>query len=504
MMFQFRHFISMLLTIFIVAIPATIIPTTIARASDLFSFGDTPEYDTDKTKPFLKQIEDGRDFPKHPYQAPEKITSPYASSSLGPRVAYALINGKHFVEVPDVQAFAQSVVDRLLATWNGAKPSVRVWITGEPAYGAEAVPTGDILLSIGTFNPDAASGGIASVDELALLLGHELGHILLRHLDHIETMEKIVATTDLVSTGFTLAGTFSKPQLIGGTLQVTSDQRLIDISTVGGLAATTLLSDTLAPSWARAQEFDADKIGLDLALRAGYVVGEDEITAFVTKHSEDQARRTAEIDAMGATLKAFSNQSIPVVGNTGFLSQIFGPIGDRAIDGAMRRLAEGNKDHPTLGERVAALTTYSEKFYANTGETSDGSIIPRKIKELDPIRSASSFTETLHKVTQAFHVAQQILALSNALVGYSAQGERTAPPPFRRSFCHKSPCRKDHRRIPIRLLHRQPRGKTKRTTFRSPRRHRRSKFSPRIRPPSPGRFLGRCWNSRRSPIARRR
>lgn len=150
-----------------------------------------------------------------------------------------------------LQDYARSILARLVRHWPHDRPSVEVLVTTSPAYTAEVVPPGTILLSQGLFV------NAASEDELAFILAHELSHVLLNHLD---SDRYHAARKTLEDTG------------VGLLLKVAFDTSARDSrNTLIAYSGYRLAQESLFnPIWTRRQEDEADLLGLDLLEHAGY------------------------------------------------------------------------------------------------------------------------------------------------------------------------------------------------------------------------------------------
>jgi predicted Zn-dependent protease len=399
-----------------------------AQAGFLGIGSSSPEYKGSDKGAFLEQIEKNNDFPKKTYLPPEYVRLPFAHAQIRPEIAYALSVNTIFVDAPVAQRLAQGVVDKLLAAWNGPKPDVKVFITGEPAYGAHANQTGQIFISIGTFNADGTKG-VASIDELALMLGHELGHILLRHLDDTDDMQNLSDMVGMAATGLAIAGSVKNTHVSSGGITVAGDQHFVQMSVIGGLAGSMLLSDMLAPSWGRDSETNADKLGVDLARRAGYAVSEEEYTQFVKKHADEQTQRSERMERLGNILKGMAAPSQSVQG-TGILGSIipgmpgvFDALTDKAIDGVFDELAKARKSHPSAEERIAELKTYFAKSYPDPDTAPDGRLLRHDVQGLTPVTASDSFHDLLTKISSAY---QDMTSLTEAGASATAGGGKSS------------------------------------------------------------------------------
>jgi len=139
---------------------------------------------------------------------------------------------------PRLQAMIEQAVERLVAASERPDLHYKVTMLNSQSINAFALPTGQIYVTRGL----AALANDES--ELASVLAHEMGHVVARHAAIREEQAKQAA-------------------LVG---RVVSD--VISDPEVGALALAK--SKLALASFSRAQEFEADAIGIGIASRAGY------------------------------------------------------------------------------------------------------------------------------------------------------------------------------------------------------------------------------------------
>jgi Zn-dependent protease with chaperone function len=122
----------------------------------------------------------------------------------------------------------QALVDRLSQHWPDANYQFRVAIYDSETPNAMAVPGGLIIVTEGLLDQ------VTSENELAFVLGHELGHF--KHRDHLRVLGRGVALSVLMA-------------VASGT----------DVTGVG-----LSLADLTLRSFGRTQEAEADRFGLEL------------------------------------------------------------------------------------------------------------------------------------------------------------------------------------------------------------------------------------------------
>lgn len=338
------------------------------------------------TGPYLDQLEAKRRLPRKAFVPPAKSLAPFAAAELGAPIAHQLAYGVDYADAPRVQAFCQAIVDRLIAAWPGPKEPVRVQIVAEGYYHGEATPVGVMQVSLGTFNADPAKG-VINTDELALLIGHELGHQLLQH--NSKTMDAIARALSLSASSLSVFSDVNRTKIVDGKVQKAGDASLYRKAFIGGLASQTLIKNLLAPVFDRQKELEADRIGIDLARRAGYAVTLAEARSFVDHHSADAALLDGRLKALsfvlGGLTANLSAQAGRMAGggDLGTLaSAVTAGLGEKLQERLIKGIADRAAAHPDPAQRKAFVEAYFEKVYPNARRGPDGKLMPHNIEVL--------------------------------------------------------------------------------------------------------------------------
>jgi predicted Zn-dependent protease len=145
--------------------------------------------------------------------------------------------GGQYVD-PKLEANITKTVDRLVAASERPDIKYRVTILNSPAVNAFALPSGQLYVTRGLIalaNDEA---------ELASVLAHEMAHVIAKHAAIREAQARQAAIVSAVVT---------------------------DVLSDPNLGALALAKSKLAlANFSRAQEFEADGIGVGIAARAGY------------------------------------------------------------------------------------------------------------------------------------------------------------------------------------------------------------------------------------------
>ncbi|HTF35440.1 MAG TPA: M48 family metalloprotease [Myxococcota bacterium] len=183
------------------------------------------------------------------------LMSEAREAQLGREAADQVIQEMGLVDDPQLAAYVGAVGERLVRVSVRPDQHFEFHVVDMQEPNAFALPGGYVYVSRGLL---AISN---SEDELANVLGHEIGHVLARHAAQRETR----ALPGSFLTGLTALAA----GIVGGS------QAAALVGSIGQTATSGLLA-----AYSRDQEQEADKLGQELAARAGY--GPAGMTAFLT------------------------------------------------------------------------------------------------------------------------------------------------------------------------------------------------------------------------------
>ncbi|HSO20751.1 MAG TPA: M48 family metallopeptidase, partial [Desulfosarcina sp.] len=188
------------------------------------------------------------------------------------------------IEDPIIVDYVNRVGRRILAVAPPQPFEYHFYVLREDVYNAFATPAGHIFFNSGLF------AALESEEELAGIIGHEIAHVICRHIsDRIESSKKIGMAT--------LAGMVAGVLLgAGGAAAAAS------AVTVGSVAA----GQTAALAYSRQNEMQADQLGLEYLALAGYSgeglltslkkirskqwYGSEQIPTYLTTHPASEER----------------------------------------------------------------------------------------------------------------------------------------------------------------------------------------------------------------------
>lgn len=153
------------------------------------------------------------------------------------------------IEDPIIVGYVERVGRKILSGMPPQPFKYRFYVVKEDSYNAFAIPAGHIFMHSGLL------AAMENEDELAGILGHEIAHVVNRHLSkRIERSKKI----DLATMAGMVAGIF-----IGAA---TGDATAAQTLAIGSAAA----GQTASLAYSREDEAQSDQLGLEYVQRAGY------------------------------------------------------------------------------------------------------------------------------------------------------------------------------------------------------------------------------------------
>lgn len=188
-----------------------------------------------------------------------------------------------------LRGYLHGVLQRLLAPWPGAAPPIQVFIQIDDLYGANATEFNEIFITTGALRD------IVSEDELAALLAHEAGHILLNHfkrIDYFEAQGKLIERGGQVAAlasyveNSTIQSSSRGRRVVSDTRQIAADFSLISSRAA---ALNIVAEDVWAMAWSREQETQADRLAVDLMVAAGY--NSNSLVAAIERIGSAQSQR---------------------------------------------------------------------------------------------------------------------------------------------------------------------------------------------------------------------
>lgn len=324
------------------------------------------------------------------------------------------INGAgKVIRSPALKSYAESVLAKVLAHAPMEPPPMAVFITAETGWGGFATIENDIFINLGSFKE------ARSESEIAALLAHEASHIMLRHFNREQFFEQQQELTSsavdaaiLVSSLAAAGKNFNQGQAGQAATQASIENNKRK-ALIAGEVADFVANDVINASMTRRQEDEADLLGTDMMLAAGYgrrgatrvfqilqkVQGEKELAIEKLELNSTELETSMQQDGFSASaLVGFVTSSVGRVG-TALWSDVRGWTRRTHLDpesrlesikGYMRREYRGKKSKLVVGDfkrakRSAKFKSLYDRYTAV--ETAFGFFTDDKFEEaLVPLR----------------------------------------------------------------------------------------------------------------------
>ena len=264
--------------------------------------------------------------------------------SVGNGVAYA----------PDLQQYANRVLDKLKARSGvtGIPTKVILLASGSPT--AHATDAGNIYVPIKWFfRKDQGVGNpwLTSEDELAMMLGHELAHVLMKHPEPSFFGRVFKRLRSLLVVFSAASSLMDRSEGSAELAKLNQEEQ----QAYGKMQLLITINDKLTePGWKRKEERAADRLGMDLIVAAGYnpltaLKWFDTLDAFEQENAKVEAARKQQVEAQLKVLMA-----------SGKLEEGLSKAMKDAGDGIMEVLTD---EHGAAEERSKALEAYVDYHY---------------------------------------------------------------------------------------------------------------------------------------------
>lgn len=286
------------------------------------------------------------------------------------------------LSVPSFTNYANSVLEKLKRASSVEQVPGQVIVVANDQLDAGATADGNIFVSSGYIRE------LKNEDQLAALLAHELSHVLLKHHDTnaFGRIQKQIAT--YANVGMNIRNAIDKSA--GGTAgnvlspgQKETLQRMELLISVSDIA--------LQPAWGRRQEAAADRLGMDLMVKAGYSYQDGMIPwlEMVAKWDTIQDNAKADLfkkqqDSMLALMAGGKFEDSVKQGLNFALNDIKGQL---------------SSSHEGGDKRINELDTYYVKVYKETVPKVKPTILPFEQARNKP--DVKSILDDYSKVFQA-------------------------------------------------------------------------------------------------------
>ncbi len=256
--------------------------------------------------------------------------------------------GLGVVSSKELTSYLEGIVGKLLANAPYPNCEVTVYVTPHDAAQAVALADGGILIALGFLR------NLKNEDEVAALLAHELTHILKDH----HSSDSFVESQDGFLKGLETANA-SGGMLLG--LVDPGLQKAADAAVSVGDAMYNISESMIAPAWTVNQEDEADLMGTDLLVAAGYNPRAMASVMDIIKAQEANAAAVeAERDKLYKQRLQGTLLDVATSTNVNDTASVVG-----AVASMTSALVSGTdkKTHRPAAERKSNVSAYIKKFH---------------------------------------------------------------------------------------------------------------------------------------------
>ena len=289
-------------------------------------------------------------------QEQKNIAAKYVGD-LTPGVAIYLESDIYIYDDKSVDNYIITIVDRLLQGWQGQKPQFSVIIETGEYCNAYVDSLNQIHVSTGLLRD------LENEDQLASVLAHEMGHVLLRHNSEKSLTERTGTAVELSGMLLAAGGTLADQLQDGSKYRQKGSDVLFGCKSLG-----LVWGDILAPQWSRENEREADMLGLDLLIRANY--NYEEFLTVVEKIHDANARRSEQLEILRKKVYVLIEKNQAKIKTSAgakwndLLETMRGNFEIFFVEQTVSMVASKNKSHDDRKERIDSIKTYLQQAYS--------------------------------------------------------------------------------------------------------------------------------------------
>lgn len=300
----------------------------------------------------------------------DKATFRFGPMALGQAkdVDYTRAEGLGLVPTSPLDTYLNGVLAKLLAQSPVKGVPAHVYVRASGDWAAKSTADANIYVALGTLLR------LDNEDEVAALLAHEASHIILGHAntDAAQSVQQRALQLSALAAQAQQVVDANQGKTGGGAKAVSGKVHVNDQSRA--LLLNTML---VSPAWTRGQEREADKLGTDLLVRAGYAP--QAMSSLLRKQQSFETERAANPQAVAldqqflgydATQKVSEQTSKAAAKKMGGAADGLGALAGSALGSALewgsKKVDEASHSHPKTEERITEIDTYVAEEYSGT------------------------------------------------------------------------------------------------------------------------------------------
>ncbi|MEO8604458.1 MAG: M48 family metalloprotease [bacterium] len=278
-------------------------------------------------------------------------------------VDYARAEGLGLVPASPLDAYLNGILAKLLAQSPVTNVPARVYVRASGDWAAKSTADANIYVALGTLLR------LDNEDEVAALLAHEASHVILGHADADivqSVQQRAVQLSALAAQAQSAIASNGKPA--GAAAKPSTAARVDEQS-----QALVLNTVIIVPAWTRGQERDADRLGTDLLVRAGYAP--QAMTSLLRKQQSVETERAKDPNAthldqelfgvdVHKQVQAETTQAARRLGVDGSgLGELAGSALGAAFEWGSKKVDDVKSSHPKTADRIVDSETYIGRQY---------------------------------------------------------------------------------------------------------------------------------------------
>jgi predicted Zn-dependent protease len=306
----------------------------------------------------------------------------------------------NLVDIPMLQSYLQGIVIRLSKGWPGEMPTLQVKITDSYSFGPSADPFGNVFVPLGMLD------NVESEDEIAAMLGHEMSHVLLRHHDRMAAFQQQKELMTNVATTVVFAAMASNTGVdrSAGAMKLINKDPVGTQKTIGNTVMFTALANSFSDNvwstaWGRTQEDQADLLGTDLMIRAGYAPRGASYS--LQRLSDFQGKQKPLLSGFLNARKDAMQQSLEQFNLANFTKELDVLLNQGLTTGITATSEYFNRSHMSPTDRDEQLRQYLQREYRQERRARVDARGWPKIRDASPVAAAMQAYKDAYASTDA-------------------------------------------------------------------------------------------------------